>query len=240
MDYKYNTLSDHSLNTLLQQHTSLRYEAQLELIEELNIREFSSEILTPLEATLVQKKEFLASLGFLDEMGFKLTTDGANNTIARKFWPQVTEIGSIILGAILVFVGVYGAINLYSYFTQDLGEGLDVLIFNLFYVFLGFKGFQMLGGLSRFINNAGMKFSFSEANVTLVKRVEFSKETFTGKPGEVTIEETEDTLILKFQEQTVLVANPKSFVQRETLKILLENLSNNKIVTPLKPSDYAM
>ncbi len=240
MDYKYNTLSDHSLNALLQQHTSLRYSAQLELLEELKGRDFSSEIVSPLAQTLVQKREFLVSLGFMDEMGFKVTADGIKTTICRKLWPQVTEIASIIVGAILVFVGVYGVINLYNYFTGDVDGGLEVLLFNVFFTFLGFKGFQMLGGLSRFINNFGMEFSFSEANVALVKRVDLKKERFTGKSNEVTLEEREDTLELKFKDQTVLVANPKSFVQRETLKILLEKLENNQVVAPLNTTDYAM
>lgn len=241
MDYRYNTLSDHSLQALLQQHTSLRYEAQLELIEELKNRSVSPEMLEELEATLVVKKQFLESLGFLDEMGFKVENDGVTATITRKFWSQVTELASIIVGAVLVFVGAYGVINLYNYFTIDDGASdLQMLIFNGFFAFLGIKGFQMLGGLPRFINNLGMKFNFSEAGVTLVKRIEFSKETITGKPNEVTIEETEDMLILKLKDEVVMMANPKSFVQRATLDIIIESLTNKTGIAPLKDSEYAM
>ena len=239
MDYRYDTLSDHSLKTLLQQHTSLRYEAQLELVEELQKRNVSEEDLQELQDELERKKGYLKSLGFLKEMGYDVTTQGDTTHIKRRFCPQVTELAALVLGVVLVFVGMYGILNLYYLFTGDEGSGLQALLFNVFFVIMGFKGFQMLGGFPRFINNFGMQFSFSSKQVQLEKRVDFKIESSTGAPAEVHLEETEDALLLKFKKETVFVAHPKSFTQRATLYSLLESIQKGEVPQHYQQANYA-
>lgn len=238
MDYNYKKLSDHSLKVLLGQHTSLRYEAQLELLQELEHRKGTPAELEELSKELERKKIYLKSLGFLDEMGYTVTTVEDTTYIKRRLDSQIIELVSIVLGVVLVFVGMYGLLNLYYLFTGDAGAGLQSLIFNGLFVFLGYKGFQMLGGLPRFINNWGMEFSFSSKQVQLRKRIDFKKETSIGNPEDVQLEQTEETLLLKFKDEIVFVANPKSFTQSATLKSMLYSIQKGEVPQQYEEATY--
>lgn len=238
MDYQYHKLSDHSLKVLLGRHEALRYEAQLELWEELQMRSISAEELSPLKLELERKKHFLKSLGFLKEIGYEFSTTDNITTIKRRLWPQIVDVASIVVGVLLVFVGVYGVLNLYYLFTGDDGAGLQALIVNVLFLFMGYKGFQMLGGLSRFVNHFGMTFSFSEENIILKKRLEFKLEEVTGLPSEVHLEEQEELLLLKLRDEIILTGNPKSFVQRSTLESLLGSIQNGEVPQQYQQENY--
>ena len=238
MKYNYNQLSDHSLEVLLKRFKSLRYEAQIELLEEAKRRELAVDMISPLEAELERRKIAVKELGYLAQMGYDVQTNGTTTIIKRKSSFLVIEILSVLLGVVLVFVGMYGLISFYFIFTTEGDAGLQGLIVNTLLVFLGLQGFKMLRGLPRFIDNWGMKFSFSEKNVQLVKRIEFAKETFKGTASEVSLEESENTLVLLFNEERVIVGNPKSFIQHATLQSLLESIQNGSVPAFDKNATY--
>lgn len=215
----YSDRTKKELLEILEQYHMLTFESQLSLNGELEFRGLVVDK-SELERTIEVKLSQINNLDYLNDLGFKATTDNGNLTITRTSNAILADVIAVIFGVLVFLLGVYGAGSLVSMFVN--GEEINVfsLAVNLAMASLILVGFNFFNGIKRLIDFAGFRLSNIEGTITLKKRFDLKLEEIKAKASELFLETDEEELILKLGGYEILNSNADNLIQRLTIEQL--------------------
>ncbi|WP_324025277.1 hypothetical protein QSV08_19025 [Maribacter sp. BPC-D8] len=221
----YSDRTNSELIEILDQHSLLTFEAQLNLQDELQKRTVVVD-LSGLETTIANKLAQINNLEYLKDFGFQANKTADGLTVTRTTKALLTDVLAVIVGLLVFFLGIYGCINLVYTFIN--GDELDV--FTLAYKFamasLVFIGISFFSGLQRLFDFYGFELSKLNGLVTLKKRFDVKLEEIKVNPSDIHLDSDHDLLSLKLGHDTIFTSNGGNLIQSLTLKELAKELKS--------------
>lgn len=219
----YSERTDSELSEILEQHTLLTFESQLNLRDELAKRGTLVDT-SHLEDTISQKLIAIKNLEYLKDFGFQADRTQNGITVTRTTKAVITDVVGIVIGVLVFLFGIYGCINLVMTFIN--GDQLDVftLAFKFAMAALIFIGIGFFSGLKRLFDYSGFELSNHNEIITLKKRFDVKLEEIKANVSDIFLESDEEVLYLKLGNQTIFTSNADNLIQTLTLKELTKEL----------------
>ena len=219
----YSDRTNSELIEILDQHSLLTFEAQLNLQDELQKRAVVVD-LSGLETTIANKLAQINNLEYLKDFGFQANKTADGLTVTRTTKALLNDVLAVIVGLLVFLLGIYGCINLVYTFIN--GDELDV--FTLAYKFamagLIFIGISFFSGLQRLFDFYGFELRKLNGLVTLKKRFDVKLEEINVNPSDIHLDSDHDLLSLKLGHDTIFTSNGGNLIQSLTLKELAKEL----------------
>ncbi|HDZ05004.1 hypothetical protein LCGC14_0080650 [marine sediment metagenome] len=219
----YSDKTNSELIEILDQHSLLTFEAQLNLRDELEERAVVVD-LSGLETTIANKLVQIKNLEYLKDFGFQANKNVDGLTVTRTQKAMLTDILAVIVGLFVFLLGVYGCVNLALTFIN--GDELDV--FTLAYKFamaaLVFIGISFFSGLKRLFDFSGFELSKLNGLITLKKRFDVKLEEIKINAADIHLDQGEEVLSLKLGHDTIFTSNAGNVIQTLTLQELAKEL----------------
>lgn len=223
----YKSHTDREILTILEESGKLTYDAQRNLLKELNARSLGVAT-THLEKLLQEKEIAIRNLDYLKELGFTYHKDNSTGlvTVRRATSAKVMDIVSIVVGGVLFIVGLIYFWLLVKVFFGDNEFTLGGLLWYVLVIAAGLIGFRMLGGIHRFLDYKGFSLTKSQQHILIRKGGVAGEQNVSA--SELKLEEQEDELILMAGDIEIMRSTENNLVHKTTLESLLQILIANR------------
>ncbi|MGI9530961.1 hypothetical protein [Lutimonas sp.] len=216
----YTTIESKELVQIYAKASNLTYGAKIELASEFRKRGMEPEALG-MKKIIDEEDAAIKNFNYLNSLGFKVETHGANLVLSRSILAMVMDLIAILLSISCFLLGfLLGARKILAYYN---GQELEIFMI-LLGVFLMYLGTQFFSGLRRFIDYLGFSLEISSCEVKMHKRVELKLEEFVGKVENISLVEDGEVLRLSLAGLEILDANQDNILQRRTIRALYDRI----------------
>ncbi|WP_419212659.1 hypothetical protein ACNR9Q_00690 [Maribacter sp. X9] len=221
----YSNRTNSELIEILDQHSMLTFESQINLKNELKKRAIVVDT-TDLETSIANKLAEIKNLDYLKDFGFEANRSEEGILVTRTKKAIFTDAFAIFMGVLVFLTGIYGCINLVITFMN--GDELDVFTLGFKFAIAGlvFVGIAFFSGLKRLFDYAGFQLSNRQGMITLKKRFDVKLEELTSSATDLFLESDEDTLYLKLGKHIIFTSNADNLVQTLTLQELTKAMKS--------------
>jgi len=211
---------------LLNVHSSLTFQSQLELQKELAFRGLKAES-TALNKTIVKTSEDINKFLYLKDLGFEVREDKNSFTVTRTTKSVLIDLLAIILGLLL---SMYGLIQLLSItvFAPENGTDFSIsrLMMIVIYGVMILIGVKFLNGVKRFFDFLGFELSKSDKGIILKKRFDLKLEECQVEASSIKLVTYKGRTILRMNDDDIFDSNANDIVQKMTIESLYNKLRN--------------
>ncbi|RMB62917.1 hypothetical protein EAX61_04910 [Dokdonia sinensis] len=221
-----NLYKDHSgreLIVVLDNASKLTYEAQLNLLKEINKRGLVLDTKI-LEEEIAQKETAIKNFEYLYDLGFQVTVDSSSQglTVLRTGHAKLMDVVSTLIGFVLSLLGLLGFWLLMAIFFGNNEFALGKLIGYGLLIVVGGIGFKMLSGINRFLDY--QNFSLVQQGSSIVLKHQGNTNTYT--TADMSLQEVEEDLILMLGDEEIIYASAQNLKQKLTLQELVHKIKS--------------
>lgn len=223
--YKNNT--DREVVAVLDQSAKLTYDAQLNLLQELQKRSIQVPT-TVLEQHITTREQAIANLEYLKDLGFKIQENELDHSLIlkRTFWGLFMDVISILLGTFLFIVGLIYFWMLMAMFFGDNEFTLTKLFTYVLMIAVGMIGFKMLSGVHRFLDYSS--FSLVQNGEEVILRKGGVKGDQKMSVSDLALSSKEADLVFTGNGIEIMRCTEDNLVHKKTLETLIQKMKENQ------------
>lgn len=215
--------SGRELVAVLENTSKLTYEAQLNLLKEIQKRDVAVDT-TMLQEEIALKEAAITNLEYLKDLGFRATVDLQLRKleVQRTGHAKLMDGVSTVVGFVLALLGLIGFWLLMAVFFGDNEFSLGKLIGYGFLILAGGIGFKMLSGINRFLDYRN--FSLVQSGSTIKLKHQGNSETYS--IADVHLSQTDEELVFMLDDKEVIHASAHNLKQKLTLQELVHKIKS--------------
>ncbi len=219
----YKEKTDRELIELSTMHEKLTFQAQLDLLEELNHRNIVEKA-KDLEYTIEKTMSEIKNLKYLKDIGFTIKKLGDSLIITRTLKAIIVDVIASVFGILFCIVGLFGILGLIGSFFNETEFNLSSLVGELARIGVGILGVRFLKGIKRLIDYFGFELQNTNGIIILKKRFDLKLVEIQKNVSFLNLEKQADRLSLRLEKDEIFNGNAKNLIQNMTLNELIRKL----------------